>query len=114
GTTRPELDLRPVLGVDTEVIELARLPPDDHLALVEAVSDMHHVPESLRGEIAARSDGNPLFTEELAKSMTDPSDARAATEGVPRTIRDLITARLDALGEQKSLAQAAAVIGRDI
>jgi predicted ATPase len=37
-----------------------------------------------------------------------------ASDTIPTTIRDLLTSRLDALGDTKSLAQVAAVIGRDV
>ncbi len=77
---------------------------------------MHGIPEGLWPVIADRTDGNPLFTEELAKSIaqsSSPDDVTAAA-AIPRTIRDLLTARLDALGDNKRMAQVAAVIGREI
>jgi tetratricopeptide (TPR) repeat protein len=66
--------------------------------------------------IADRTDGNPLFTQELAQSIAQSSspDGAVAAETIPRTVRDLLTARLDALGERKRMAQVAAVIGREV
>ena len=57
-----------------------------------------------------RADGVPLFLEELARGL---SEGGAASQGaLPTTLSEVITARLDRLGEAKRVAQAAAVIGR--
>lgn len=58
--------------------------------------------------IVERADGVPLFAEELAReaSAHDPS-------AIPRSLQDLLVARLDALGPAKVAAQAAASIGRE-
>lgn len=57
--------------------------------------------------IVERADGVPLFAEELAKSAA--LDDRAQ---IPATLRDVLTARMDTLGEAKALIQLAATIGR--
>jgi tetratricopeptide (TPR) repeat protein len=115
ATARPEFApdwVRP----GRNLLDIGRLQATDHLALVEELAVVHGIPESLWQVIADRTDGNPLFTEELAKSIAQSSGAGsdAAAVTIPRTIRDLLTARLDALGDQKRVAQRAAVIGRDI
>jgi tetratricopeptide (TPR) repeat protein len=58
-------------------------------------------------ELADRTGGNPLFIEELAKSVSRSDD------NVPGSIQDTLIARLDNLGSARELAQIAAVIGRN-
>ena len=104
------------LPEDRDVIDIGRLAATDHRELVQELAAVHGIPEDLWPVIADRTDGNPLFTEELAKSIAQSSgpDDVAAAAAIPRTIRDLLTARLDALGDNKRMAQVAAVIGREI
>lgn len=113
ATARPEFDPAR-LGTDVDVVTLGRLPNPAHHELIEALAEIHGVPPALWDDIAARSDGNPLFTEELAKAMGHARDPSAAAAAIPRTVRDLLTARLDELDRDKPLAQSAAVVGRDI
>ena len=58
--------------------------------------------------IVAKTDGVPLYVEELTRMMLDGGDGH-----VPDTLVDLLTERLDRLGPGKALAQVAAVLGRD-
>ena len=65
-------------------------------------------------EIVAKSDGVPLFVEELTKTMLE-SDA-TPTSGrreIPKTLQASLLARLDRLGGAKEVAQLAAVLGRE-
>ena len=61
-------------------------------------------------EILARTDGVPLFVEEVTRTVTETSAASQLT--VPATLQDSLMARLDRLGPAKEIAQVAAVIGR--
>ena len=61
-------------------------------------------------EIVARTDGIPLFVEELTKTIREAGDA--ATE-IPQTLQASLLARLDRLGEAKHVIQVGAVIGRE-
>ena len=61
-------------------------------------------------EIVAKSDGNPLFLEELTLGALGSSVRGGHV--VPATLQDSLMARLDGLGEVKEIAQLAAVIGR--
>jgi class 3 adenylate cyclase/tetratricopeptide (TPR) repeat protein len=58
--------------------------------------------------IVERSDGVPLFIEEVTKSLLESS----GDGSVPSSLKDSLMARLDRLGETKELAQMASVIGR--
>jgi class 3 adenylate cyclase/tetratricopeptide (TPR) repeat protein len=62
--------------------------------------------------LVARSDGVPLFAEELTSLVTDAA-GRFAKGEVPATLQDLLTARLDRLGPARRTAQIGAVIGRE-
>lgn len=68
------------------------------------------LPANVIDQIVARTDGNPLFLEELTRSMLDAGGA--ATE-VPTTLDALLHARLDRLGPAKHIAQIGSVIGRE-
>ncbi|MBT4490105.1 MAG: AAA family ATPase, partial [Rhodospirillaceae bacterium] len=65
-------------------------------------------------EIVMRSEGNPLFIEELTKAVREASHL---TEGkgmeIPATLQASLQSRLDSLGEARNLAQIGAVIGRE-
>jgi class 3 adenylate cyclase/predicted ATPase len=113
GTARPQFKAL-WRGPCHTTVDLGPLPAADSEALVRTLAEIYGIAEDLWGTIAERSDGNPLFTEELAKSASRSGDAQVARDMIPTTIRDLLTARLDALGNNKYLAQIAAVIGRDV
>ncbi|HEX5394676.1 MAG TPA: AAA family ATPase, partial [Rhodocyclaceae bacterium] len=86
--------------------QLALSPLDDAAvcAIVRAVcGDM---PTASMENIVARADGIPLYAEELA--------ALAQEEDLPSNLLDLLTARLDALGGARAVAQLSACVGREI
>jgi tetratricopeptide (TPR) repeat protein len=60
--------------------------------------------------IVAKTDGVPLFVEELTKSVVESAGEDSAA--VPATLKDSLMARLDRLDEAREVAQIAAVIGR--
>jgi class 3 adenylate cyclase/pimeloyl-ACP methyl ester carboxylesterase len=88
--------------------------------LAESVLGRSDLPRPLRRLIAERSDGNPFFVEEVAKSLRergvldrDLGAIRFADE-VPSTVQEVILARIDRLDEEaKRALQVAAVIGRE-
>lgn len=105
ATSRPEF--APAWGDRcSSIVPIGPMPPDDHRELIRTLD----VPEDYWDAIAHRSDGNPLFTEELARAL----GRDASIDSIPTTIRDLLTARLDALGGKKHLAQLASTLGRDV
>ena len=59
-----------------------------------------------------RTDGVPLFAEELTRLILE-GDGRAAVREILATLHDSLAARLDRLGPAKDVAQVAAVIGRE-
>jgi class 3 adenylate cyclase len=110
--TRPELlDSRPAWG--------SRLPSYSSIPL-EPLGDedaRHLARELLRshGEynadrLAATAEGNPLFIEELAASL---SEGATVTDKLPTNVRAIVSARLDALpATERSLVLDASVVGR--
>ena len=79
--------------------------------LVRGAAGAVPLSEETVSAIVARSDGVPLFAEELTLAVRRNG---LASEGeVPATLRDLLTARLDTLGERRVLLEHASVIGRD-
>jgi hypothetical protein len=63
--------------------------------------------------LAARTDGVPLFVEELTKAVVE-AGREAATRELPRTLADSLLARIDRLGAAaKTVAQVDAVLGRE-
>ncbi len=90
---------------------LDRIGRSDAKGLVARVTADAKLPESIVAQIAGRSDGVPLFVEELAKGVVElgHSDARK----IPETLQDSLMARLDRLGDAKPVAQHAAAIGRE-
>lgn len=70
------------------------------------------LPEATVTRIVERTDGVPLFIEELTKAMAE-AGFDLADEDVPATLQASLLARLDRLGPAKEIAQIGAVIGRD-
>jgi class 3 adenylate cyclase len=93
-------------------VDLIRCKPIGYeycAALVRQIA-AGQIADALIHEIAKRSDGIPLFAEELTKAVVD---LRSSDPGaVPLTLQDSLMARLDRLGRAKDIAQIASVIGR--
>lgn len=83
-----------------------------HLAEL-AAGERELPPEELR-RIVARTDGVPLFIEEMTRAaLESPTGGGGETPGVPPTLKGLLMARIDRLGTARAVAQMGAVIGRD-
>jgi len=94
---------------EARTVHLDRLSAEAAGAIVRAIAG-RGVSKAFVDRIAARSDGVPLYAEELTKAGLEGGDAAA---DVPTTLQASLAARLDNLGEAKAVAQAAAVIGRE-
>jgi len=97
---------RPRVGL----IALDRLARDDCARMVQSVIAARSLQNDLIAEIVAKSDGNPLFLEELTEAVL-VSNLTGRT-AIPDTLQDSLMARLDAMGKAKEVAQVASVIGR--
>ncbi len=92
-------------------LHLSRLTDHDALDMIDQVAGDRRLPPEVKQQIAAKSDGVPLYLEELTKSLLESGEEPEAV-GIPGLLRDSLTARLDRLGRAKEVAQLAAVIGR--
>ena len=89
-------------------LALSPLSPADAAHLAAAVLDTLDPADAAM--IAERAEGVPLFVEEFARASLDQG---RGTERLPGSISQLLSARLDALGPARRLAQLAAVIGQE-
>jgi len=105
-------------------ITLSPLSSEDTRELIRLLLAVDALPESLRVEVVARSEGNPLYVEEFLRSLIETSaiaqrDGRwiatqeLASAVLPPSLQALITARLDRVGpDVKLLLQRASLPGR--
>ena len=124
-TFRPEFVPTWALHGQISMLPLARLTVEQCALVALGVSGGKVLPAHIVQEVVRRTDGVPLFVEELTKAMIEaqviadsqaPSQRTAAVAAaleVPATLRDSLTARLDRLGEAKMVAQVASVLGRE-
>jgi class 3 adenylate cyclase len=109
-TARPQF-ASPWSGrADVSIIGLDRLNNRDCQGLVKEIA-----PAALQSatvdEIVSRSDGNPLFLEELSAAVFDAA-AHSRQQTVPDSLQSSLMARLDQLGDAKHTAQICSVLGR--
>jgi predicted ATPase len=100
------------MAADLIHLALPRLEQAAASALVAAIAGRHQLAARLGSEILARSDGIPLFIEEITKAVIETATAWG-TVLVPATLRDSLIARLDVSPAMKAAAQVASCIGRD-
>lgn len=92
--------------------------------IINRVAGGKPLPEEVVNEVAAKTDGVPLFVEELTKMVLESDllreNARAYTLrgrltslAIPVTLRDSLMARLDRLQDVREVAQLAAILGRE-
>ena len=93
-------------------IMLSRLNPPQTRELVERVVARSDLSRDLIETVVKRTDGVPLFAEELTQLILDCGGQSVAHE-IPSTLHDSLTARLDRLGPAREVAQVAAVLGRE-
>ena len=101
------------LEVGFEHMALVPLSREDARTLAAAVVD-GELPPRVMDEIARRSDGIPLFVEQLADSLSGADERILGRSGaIPIKLAELLQARLDATGSSKRVAQLAATVGRE-
>jgi predicted ATPase len=123
-TYRPEF--QPPWTDQTQVTMLAlnRLGWHDRIALAEKVAGGKTLPDEVVAQIADRTDGVPLFVEELTNSILESGLLREERNryvlerglppfAIPTTLLDSLMARLDRLASVRPVAQIGAAIGRE-
>jgi hypothetical protein len=109
-TFRPEFQPPWTGQAQISTLTLNRLNRRDQAALVEQIAGGKALPEEVVGQIVDRTDGVPLFVEELTKSVLESDVSQL---GIPTTLHDSLMARLDRLASVRLVAQIGAAIGRE-
>lgn len=106
----------------TSRITVNRLSPAHCVELIEQLCRRRGLNEATVNEIVSKTDGIPLFVEEVTQTVLDrirPDEAdkstvdRAANAWVPMSLHDSLMARLDGLSDAKEVAQIGAALGRN-
>ena len=122
-TYRPEFDPPWIGRPYVTALNLNRLGEREIAAMIDRVAGNMALPESIRQDIIERTDGIPLFVEEMTKAVLEAQGEGAAEStlttipspsiGVPASLHASLMARLDRLGPAKEVAQIGAAIGRE-
>jgi len=105
-------------------LTLGRLDRENVESIVTQVASGRALPTEVMKQIVAKTDGNPLFVEELTKTVLEAGiliehpdgyrlDGRLPPLAIPETLQDSLMARLDRLHSVKEIAQVGAAIGRE-
>ena len=121
-TFRPEFESPWIGRPHVTFLSINRLAQRDIDVMIDGVIGNKSLPASIRKDIIERTDGIPLFVEEMTKAVLEagsegagaiaaavPSPALA----VPASLHASLMARLDRLGAAKEVAQIGAAIGRE-
>jgi class 3 adenylate cyclase/tetratricopeptide (TPR) repeat protein len=108
-TARPDFTPPWLSRPQATLLTLGRLGRQECTQLVAGVAAAHGLSVETVAAIVAKTDGIPLFAEELTRSVMESAGEDGA---VPATLKDSLMARLDRLGDAREIAQIAAVLGR--
>ena len=122
-TYRPEFD-PPWIGLPhITAVTVNRLGQREIAAMIDRVAGNKALTANIIDDIMERTDGIPLFVEEMTKAVLEIGSAEAAERtvasvpppagAVPSTLHASLMARLDRLGPAKRVAQIGAAIGRE-
>ena len=121
-TYRPEFDPPWIGRPYVTALNLNRLGEREIAAIIDRVTGNKALLESTRQDIIKRTDGIPLFVEEMTKAVLEAEGEAAASAvatipspciGVPASLHASLMARLDRLGPAKEVTQIGAAIGRE-
>ena len=123
-TFRPEFQAPWVENSHVTSVTLNRLGKNEVAALIAGLVGNKELPADVMAEILERTDGIPLFVEEMTKAVLEAEgevEARRTVAAipspalrVPASLHASLMARLDRLGPAKELAQIGATIGREV
>jgi len=112
-TFRPGASVPWRSGPQVTALDLHPLDKEACVEMVKSVLRNRDLPAGVTEAIVFRTDGIPLFLEELTKSVLEAQDEDKPADTVPETLRDTLMARLDRHQGARSIAQIAAAIGRE-
>jgi len=103
---------------------LNSLERGDSIAMIGLICGSRSIPEATVRQIADKTDGLPLFIEDLTRDVLELANLQETGAGavmpqeplpfaIPTTLTDSLMSRLDRLGSAKSVAQTGAAIGRE-
>ena len=122
-TFRPEFEPPWIGRPHVTALTLNRMAQREVDVIIDRVVGNKLLPVDIRQDIIERSDGIPLFIEEMTKAVLEAESQGVAeqtvaaipspTRAVPASLHASLMARLDRLGSAKELAQIGAAIGRE-
>jgi predicted ATPase len=122
-TFRPEFDPPWIGRPYATALTINRMAEREVRTMIDRLVGNKLIPASIRRDIIERTDGIPLFIEEMTKAVLEAEgegDARrtiaavpSPSLAVPASLHASLMARLDRLGPAKEVAQIGAVIGRE-
>jgi len=122
-TFRPEFDPPWIGRPYVTTLTINRLGERDISAMIDGVVGNNFMPTNVRQDIIERTDGIPLFVEEMTKAVLEAGSEDAAQRtaaaipsaalAVPASLQASLMARLDRLGSAQEVAQIGAAIGRE-
>ena len=120
-TYRPEFEPPWIGRPHVTALILNQLGEREIAAMIEDVTGKKPLPAGIRKVISERTDGIPLFVQEMTKAVleaeSDPATTTAAAPSsvlaLPASLHASLMARLDRLGAAKEVAQIGAAIGRE-
>jgi class 3 adenylate cyclase/predicted ATPase len=123
-TARPEFTPPWPSHAHVTTVPLTRLSRRAGAALIGRVTAGKTLPEEVANQILARTDGVPLFVEELTKTVLETGllqernghyvlERPLPEMAIPTTLHASLMARLDRLGPVRDVAQIGAVVGRE-
>ena len=123
-TFRPEFEPAWIGRPYVTALTINRLAPRDIEAMIDGVVGNKFIPTSVRHDIIERTDGIPLFVEEMTKAVLEAGSEEEAQRTAasmpsprlwqsPQALQASLMARLDRLGPAKEVAQIGAAIGRE-
>jgi class 3 adenylate cyclase/predicted ATPase len=123
-TFRPDFEPPWVGRPNVAAVTVGRLEQNDVESVIARVTGGRSLPGEVMKQIVAKTDGNPLFVEELTKAVLEAGILIEDADGyrldgplpplaIPATLQDSLMARLDRLAPAKEIAQIGAAIGRE-
>jgi predicted ATPase len=123
-TFRPEFQMPWTGQPQVTMLALNRLDRRDRTVLVAQIAGGKALPDEVVAQIVDRTDGVPLFVEELTKSVLESGllheerdryvlDGALPSFAIPTSLHDSLMARLDRLASVRRAAQIRAAIGRE-
>jgi class 3 adenylate cyclase len=122
-TFRPEFEPPWIGQPHVTALTINRLTRHEVDAMIDRVAGNKLLSANLRQDIIERTDGIPLFVEEMTKAVLEAESQGAAMRtaavipssavAVPPTLHASLMARLDRLGSAKEVAQTGAALGRE-